>query len=294
MKKLMVLAMVLLTLTTTIYAKEKTVNDGKIGKYVTVEIDTTGTKDFDAIEEVSFSVWMKESQMENCPVGLHMIKIPGKNYEVFSTEISQCLYEFVMGENPSNNKGDNYPVENINWYDAIIFCNKLSEKMGLMPVYAVNGKTDTTEWNYTYSSYYGESSIIGDITQDSSASGYRLPTVDEWKYAAKGGQDFKFAGSDNLDEVGWYNGNSEIKTHPVGQKKANGYGLYDMSGNVWEWCWDKYGYYSYKNGKSVCGGSFNSYTFNCDIYDQDRNVADYIGNWGASTIGFRIVRTVNK
>lgn len=81
-----------------------------------------------------------------------------------------------------------------------------------------------------------------------------MPTVEEWRYAAKGGQEFKYSGSDNLDEVGWYRENSGGKIHPVAQKKPNGYGLYDMNGNVLEWCWDSSPSYSYS--RYYCGGSW--------------------------------------
>ena len=165
-----------------------------------------------------------------------MIAVPGKEFSILATEVTQELYESVMGENPSNFKEEkNLPVEQVSWYDAVYFCNKLSAKCGLTPVYAVDGGTDVEKWGYA--PHKGKK-ITGTVSQIENADGYRLPTVEEWQYAAKGGQEFKYSGSDKLDEVGWYDGKSGSKTHPVAQKAHNGYGLYDMSGNVWEWCWD--------------------------------------------------------
>ena len=182
------------------------------------------------------------------------VKIPGKNFEMMKTEVTQKLYELVMGSNPSYYKGDNNPVENVSWYDAIYFCNKLSETLGLTPVYAVYGKTDVATWNYTP---HNEASIQGEVTQNTKANGFRLSTVEEWEYAARGGQNYTYSGSNNLDEVGWHSSNGGSKTHPVAQKKSNGYGLYDMSGNVCEWCWDVYshnGDYRYNRGGSYANG----------------------------------------
>ena len=189
-------------------------------------------------------------------MNIEMIKIPGKNFEMLKTEVTQELYESVMGENPSwfqlgNEElkkeekeslqkicgGDTskLPVEQVSWYDAIYFCNKLSEMKGLKPVYSVNGETETSKWGYK--PHKGES-IKSEIVQDKNANGFCLPTYEEWEYAALGGQNYKYAGSDNLDEVAWYDDNSDGVPHPTATKKPNGGGLYDMSGNVCEWVWD--------------------------------------------------------
>lgn len=210
--------------------------------------------------------------------------IPGKNFKMLNTEVTQKLYEAVMGSNPSYFKGENNPVEKVSWYDAIYFCNMLSEKFGFTPVYSVNGETDVTTWIYTP---HFENSIRGEITQNTKANGFRLPTKEEWVYAAKGGQNYEYAGSNNLDEVGWYYDNSGKRTHPVAQKKANGYGLYDMSGNVEEWCWDVYPDYSdYRRGcRYNCGGSYRDYDYRCEVDDGDYNGADY----RYDSLGFRIV-----
>ena len=175
-----------------------------------------------------------------------MIPIPGQDFEMLSTPVTQKLYEAVMGTNPSHFKGDDLlPVESVSWYDAVFFCNKLSIMEGLEPVYSINGKTE-----------FRSLDTVPEV--NTSASGYRLPTVEEWKYAARGGENYKYAGSDDLGEVGWYDGNSYGATHPVARKKANGYGLYDMSGNVWEWCSDWYGNYSSSSQTNPTGPNSGS------------------------------------
>ena len=204
--------------------------------------------------------------------------IPGRKFFIGRTEVYQKVYKRIMGENPSYFEADNNPVVCVSWYDAICFCNLLSEMLCFTPVYSVNGTTDVRKWGYT--PHEGDS-IRGEVTQNTKANGFRLPTNEEWEYAARGGQNYTYSGSNNLDEVGWYSRNSGDETHPVAQKKANGYGLYDMSGNVWEWCWDVSPDYS--STRCLCGGSYDD--DNCKMDDGDYDDADY--QYG--DVGFRII-----
>ena len=211
-------------------------------------------------------------------VEMEFVKIPGKHIKMLKTVVTQAMYESVMGPSPKNFVGPNRPIENISWYDAIYFCNKLSEMKGKEPVYVVDGAIDVTKWNYT--PHEGET-IEGNITQDEYASGFRLPTLAEWEYAARGGENYTYAGSDDLDEVGWYAKNSDNKTHPVAQKKPNGYGLYDMSGNVWEWVWVS----GSDNRRYYCGGSYSSSDFSCEV----DSGTHYYAYYRYDGFGFRLV-----
>jgi formylglycine-generating enzyme required for sulfatase activity len=167
----------------------------------------------------------------------HKVELAESIY-VQTTEVTQQQWEEVMGDNPSYyaDCGDNCPVENITWYQAVEFCNQLSEREGLTPAYTIDGT---------------------DVTWDRSADGYRLPTEAEWEYAARAASDTGLPNGEevsvghtcdfdaNLDEVGWYCGNAGDSPQPVAQKSANSFGLHDTHGNLWEWCWDGYAPYEF-------------------------------------------------
>ena len=166
-----------------------------------------------------------------------------RSFYIAKHEVTQALYKEIMGTNPSYFKGDNLPVERVTWYNAVEFCNKLSEKVGLQKVYKINGTN---------------------VTADFTKNGYRLPTEAEWEYAARSGgrNDRKWSGTNTESELGnyaWYDKNSGSKTHPVGTKQPNDLGIYDMSGNVWEWCWDWKGSYSSSSQTNPTGSSTGSY-----------------------------------
>jgi hypothetical protein len=157
-------------------------------------------------------------------------------------EVTQEEFQTVVGSNPSNFKSGKRPVEQVSWYDAVAFCNRLSEMEGFSKVYTINGTN---------------------VTVDLSRNGYRLPTEAEWEYAARGGNGspggYKYSGSNDVGAVAWYDGNSSSTTQDVGTKAANGLGLYDMSGNVLEWCHDWYGSYGSGSQSDPTGASSGAY-----------------------------------
>lgn len=136
--------------------------------------------------------------------------------------VTQALYEKVMGKEKNHSRfpGEDRPVENVSWYDAVEYCNRLSAEMGLKPVYVIQGDR---------------------VTADFSAAGFRLPTEAEWEYACRGDTGGDSYGE--IDKIAWSKNNSGGSTQGVGKKEPNPWGFYDMLGNVWEWCWDRYGRY---------------------------------------------------
>ena len=226
--------------------------------------------------------------------------------EVSKYQVTQDMWIEVMGYNPSYFKGGKRPVEGISWWDALEYCNKLSEKYNLKPVYDLSKK----EKSILKINQLNEDSKYPSIADFRKTEGFRLPTELEWEWFAKGGEvaiqdgtfDYKYSGSDNIGEVAWYDKNSENQTHEVGTKNPNQLGLYDCSGNVWEWCYDTLNvgslnpdrnkYYVYdinsKNRKLRGGSWYNLKQFSSvEFKSENNNSFNQIKN-----TGFRIVRTI--
>ncbi|MBO4321033.1 MAG: SUMF1/EgtB/PvdO family nonheme iron enzyme [Treponema sp.] len=214
-------------------------------------------------------------------------------YEIAKHEVTQELYMAVMGANPSyfkNNPAsgevqEKRPVEYVSWYDAVYFCNKLSMIMGLTPAYSVNGQTEPDKWSYIP---HKGNSIRYEVICDYSASGFRLPTEGEWEMAARGGVaggwNYKYSGSDDHYYVSWDENSSDSKTHEVGKKRPNALGVYDMTGNVCEWCNTKYEESS--SDRVYRGGHYTDYrevSYRGRCYPTIRDIVR----------GFRLARTPN-
>ncbi len=202
------------------------------------------------------------------------------SFYISKYEVTQDLWKSVMKDNPSNFKGDKRPVEQVTWYDAVKFCNALSDKQGLPRAYY---SIIDTVWDKQWGKI---TSINEEIMCDFRSEGYRLPTEEEWEFAAKGGKyskNYEYAGSNTIGDVAWGSGNSDSKTHDVGLKLANELGLYDMSGNVWEWCWNWYN----SSFRVLRGGSWLNVAEYCRValrISVDPGNRDY-------NFGFRLART---
>ncbi|MFH8610362.1 formylglycine-generating enzyme family protein [Streptomyces sp. NPDC018029] len=182
--------------------------------------------------------------------------------------VTQELYGAVTGEWPGATPGDRLPVEGVSWWDAVRFCNALSLRDGHTPAYRL-GPDETVEW-------------------DSTADGYRLPTEAEWEHACRAGTTGPHYAP--LDEIAWYRGNSGERLHEVGGKRPNAWGLYDMLGNVWDWCWDVYDAEVYGSYRVLRGGGWFDEHWSCRSSARRRSHPTY----RVDDVGFRVARSAAR
>jgi sulfatase modifying factor 1 len=202
------------------------------------------------------------------------------SFYISRLQVTEEEWKDIHPPNPSPRRNRGLPVAQVSWWDAIAYCIKLSQECGFAPCYRLHG---------------------GRVEIDIHAPGYRLPTEAEWEYAARGGRltrGYTYSGSNDLDEVGWYKNNSGGRPHRVGAKKPNELGIHDMSGNLWEWCWDWYAPYAPGPRRDPTGpaegttrvyrgGSWVDFTYACAV--ASRGSRD--PGRGYHDIGFRLARS---
>jgi hypothetical protein len=233
------------------------------------------------------------------PAGEYQGKVVNNSFRMSQYEITRAQYLSIVGTDPSDasaSSGINDPVQRVNIYDAMVFCNKLSIRENLTPVYSINGSTDPNTW--------GPVPRSGDAVWNAaivnlSANGYKVPTSIEWTWAAmdanSGNYNIPFSGSDGTNKIGDYavfgygfaleGATTTPRTNPVGSKLPNRLGLYDMTGNVYEWMYDSQYELSY-NLRYAYGGSWSQHSNACRITPWDHADIGFHGN----TIGFRVIK----
>ena len=257
----------------------------------------------------TFQMGSNAGEDRNKPV--HEVTIT-KSFYMGKYEVTQAEYEkycWYGGISPSSSygDGDNYPAYYVSWYDALVYCNKRSMAEGLTPCYSISGNTDPSKWGTVPTS---TDSTWNAVVCNWNANGYRLPTEAEWEYAARAGDNtvgLIYSGTSDVNKLGeyaWYAINSNSKTHRVGTKSPNAFGLYDMSGNVCEWCWNR-STNSYDaeteggsdptgassgGGRVARGGGWNFFSDRFSVSFRGSDYPSFCSNY----VGFRVVRASSK
>ena len=212
---------------------------------------------------------------------VHLVTIT-RPFLLGETPVTQKQWRAIMGSNPSKYTIRSSPVTNVSWFDAIAFCNALSRREDLEECYAIDNDIVTTPY-------------------DLACRGYRLPTEAEWEYAARAGTDLLYAGSDDPEAVGWIANNAQDAPHPVKKLRPNAWGLYDMTGNIADWCWDRYEAYQAKPAinpqgatrspyRVYRGGSWYSFPSDARVSYRLRDDPAYRYPY----LGLRVARTLEK
>ena len=262
---------------------------------------------FVLVEAGTFKMGSNEGYGDNKPVHEVTITTPfymGK-YEVTQAEYEKYCSYGSSSPSSSYGDGDNYPAYYVSWYDALVYCNKRSMAEELTPCYSISGSTDPEKWGTVPTS---SNNTWNAVVCNWNANGYRLPTEAEWEYAARAGdntvESLTYSGTSDVNQLGdyaWYFYSANDKTHEVGTKLPNAFGLYDMSGNVWEWCWNWFtdSYNAETEGESdptgasagsyrvLRGGSWSNFSDRCAVSYRSGNYGPYGRDY---YLGFRVVR----
>jgi len=269
----LVIVLVILTISGLLYSKDENITVNAVKTYKLTGMDMV------VIPGDSFMMGSPDNEKDH-GIEEKLHKVTVSSFSIGMYEVTQKQYRLVTGKNPSKFRGDNLPVERVDWFDAVDYCNRLSEKAGLKPYYT----------------------IIKNTVIVNGGDGFRLPTEAEWEYACRGGTITSYHwGKDINGDYAWYKENSGDKTHPVGRKKPNVFGLHDMTGNVWEWCWDWSGIYggtvtdpqgAEKGDRRILrGGGWNSIAALLRSASRMGTFPSADSSAGSPAVGFRIARS---